>query len=133
MSRIHPQRIVPPASAFSSSGIRKRPRVENRNHLAFIRKLPCVVCGTRRNVEAAHVRMGNPLYGKRQAGMAEKPDDKFSVPLCAAHHDEQHSMNEAEFWKALAIDPLRLALALFDSTGDEERAEAIIRSHREIR
>ena len=42
-------------------------------------------------------------------------------------------MNEAEFWKFIDIDPLALALALFNSTGDEERAEAIIRSHREAR
>lgn len=127
---IFPQRILRPSTAFSVGGSRKRPRIENRNHLAFVRMLPCVVCGIRRNVEAAHVRMGNPLYGKRQAGMAEKPDDKFSLPLCAAHHDEQHSMNEAQFWMALAVDPLALSLALFDATGDEERAEAIIRAHR---
>jgi len=125
------QRIVRPSSAFSLGGSgRKRPRIENKNHLAFIRMLPCVCCGTRRNVEAAHVRMGDPLYGKRQSGMAEKPDDKFSVPLCAKHHTEQHSMNEADFWMALNMDPLCLSLALFDATSDEERAEQIIRSHR---
>jgi hypothetical protein len=28
---------------------------------------------------------------------------------------------------------IRLALALFDATGDEERAESIIRAHREIK
>jgi hypothetical protein len=126
-----PQRIVPPSTAFSLGGSgRRRPRIEDRNHLAFIRSLPCVVCGTRRNVEAAHVRLGSPLYGKRQAGMAEKPSDNFSLPLCPPHHDEQHAMNEADFWSALAVDPLKLALALFDATGDSERAEAIIHSHR---
>ncbi len=124
------QRIVRPDTAFSIGGRAKHPRIENKNHLAFIRMLPCVACGIRKNVEAAHVRMGNPLYGKRPAGMAEKPDDKFCVPLCAKHHDEQHGMNEAQFWMALNIDPLALGLALFDSTGDEERAEAIIRAHR---
>jgi hypothetical protein len=128
MTRSLPQRIVPPSTAFSAVSIRRRPRIENRNHLAFIRKLPCVACFTRRNVEAAHVRMGNPLYGKRQAGMAEKPNDAFSLPLCAAHHDEQHSMNEGEFWKLLEIDPLMLAL--FNSSGDQEWAEQIIRAHR---
>jgi len=130
MTRSHPQRIVPQPTAFSAISIRKRPRIENRNHLAFIRKLPCVVCLTRRNVEAAHVRMGNPLYGKRQAGMGEKPNDAFTLPLCAAHHDEQHSMNEAAFWMELSIDPLQLALSLFGSSGDEESAEQIIRVHR---
>lgn len=126
------QRIVRPLTAFSVRGSRKRPRIENKNHLSFIRSLPCAVCGTRRNVEAAHVRMGNPLYGKPAAGMGEKPDDKFSLALCRRHHDEQHSMNEADFWMALDLDPLRLALALFDSTGDQERAEQIIRSHRAV-
>jgi hypothetical protein len=130
MARPLPQRIVPPSTAFSIGGARRRPRIEDRKHLDFIRGLPCVVCLTRRNIEAAHVRMGDPLYGKRQAGMAEKSDDKFSTPLCRRHHDEQHAMNEAAFWKALDIDPLKLCLALFDATGDEERAEQIIRSHR---
>lgn len=131
---IFPQRILRPHSAFSlTSSRQKHPRQHNRNHLSFIGKLPCIVCGTRRGIEAAHIRMGNPLYGKSAAGMAEKSSDAFTVPLCMAHHDEQHSMNEAQFWMALAIDPLQLALALFHSTGDEERAEAIIRSHREIR
>jgi hypothetical protein len=128
-----PQRIVSAPTAFSlTSSRRKHPRIENRNHLAFIRKLPCIVCGTRRNIEAAHVKLGNPLYGKEPGGTL-RPNDSFVLSLCAAHHDEQHAMNEAQFWMALAIDPLRLALALFDSTGDEERAEAIIRAHREIK
>jgi hypothetical protein len=128
---IFPQRILRPSTAFSVAGSRrKHPRVENRNHLSFIRRLPCIVCGTRVRIEAAHIRMGNPLYGKPQAGMGEKPSDQFVLPLCMRHHDEQHAMNEAQFWMALAIDPLRLALALFDSTADEERAEQIIRSHR---
>lgn len=128
---VFPQRILRASTAFSVSGSgRRRPRIEKKNHLAFIRKLPCIVCLTRRCVEAAHVRLGGPLYGKRQAGLSEKPDDQWSLPLCMKHHDEQHSMNEAAFWNALAIDPLQLALALFDATGDEERAEQIIHAHR---
>lgn len=130
MTRSHPQRIVPPSSAFSLTSTRlKHPRVVNRNHVSFIHKLPCIVCGTRRNIEAAHIKLGNPLYGK-EAGGTLRPNDTFVLPLCAKHHDEQHSMNEAQFWMALAIDPLALSLALFDSTGDEERAEQIILAHR---
>lgn len=128
---IFPQRIVRPATAFAIAGSgRRRPRIENKNHLAFIRRLSCVVCLSRVRVEAAHVRLGSPLYGKPQAGLQEKPDDRWTWPACPRHHDEQHSMNEAAFWSALAIDPLQLALALFDATGDEERAEQIIRAHR---
>lgn len=40
---------------------------------------------------------------------------------------------EIDFWSALAIDPLRLSLALFDASGDDERADQIILSHRELR
>jgi len=128
-----PQRILRPSTAFVLTGARrKHPPALNRNHVSFIHKLPCIVCGTRRNIEAAHVKMGNPLYGK-EAGGTLRPDDTFILPLCVSHHDEQHAMNEAAFWMALAIDPLCLALALFDSTGDEERAEQIIRAHREIK
>jgi hypothetical protein len=128
-----PQRLIRPATAFSLTSTRqKHPRIINRNHVSFIHKLPCIVCGTRRNIEAAHVKMGNPLYGKSEGGTL-RPNDSFVLPLCAAHHDEQHSMNEGDFWNALDIDPLALALALFDSTGDEERAESIIRAHREIK
>jgi hypothetical protein len=76
--------------------------------------------------------MGNPLFGKESGGSL-RPNDTFVLPLCGTHHDEQHSMNEGEFWKLLEIDPLTLALALSDSTGDEERAEQIIRAHREAR
>jgi hypothetical protein len=133
MSGPFPQRILRPSTAFSTGGNRKRPRIEEPKHLAFIRKLPCVACGTRRNIEAAHIRMGSILHGKRQAGLQEKPDDKWSWPACPRHHDEQHSMNEAAFWSALAIDPFLLALLLHDATGDEERAEGIIRAHREIK
>ena len=130
---IFPQRLIRSPTAFSIGGSRRRPRIEDRKHLYFIRRLPCVVCGTRRNVEAAHVRMGSAFYGKRAAGMAEKADDKWATSLCPRHHDEQHSMNEAAFWSALGIDPLQLALLLFDSSGDEDRAEQIIASYREIR
>ena len=112
MSQPFPQRILRPSTAFALTGTRrKHPRIRNGKHLAFIRTLPCVVCGTYRGVEAAHVKMGNPLYGKSHPGGAAKADDAFSLPLCMRHHDEQHGMSEADFWMALDIDPLALALA----------------------
>jgi hypothetical protein len=82
-----------------------------------------------RPVEAAHVRANSPEHGKFQA-LAKKPDDKWTVPLCAKHHreapDAQHQVGEAVFWRNVNVDPHRLALALF-AAPDLERAEAIVR------
>lgn len=105
----------------------KRPRQESQAHLKFIRGLPCLVCGTRKRVEAAHIRSGSAAYGKRRTGLGEKPADHFVLPLCAADHDEQHSRNEMAFWTAKGIDPFAVALALFACSGDDERAELIIK------
>jgi hypothetical protein len=44
--------------------------------------------------------------------MAEKPSDKWALPLCNRHHREQHSMNELEFWKSHGIDPFMLAIKM---------------------
>ena len=51
-----------------------------RKYLAFIRSLPCAVCGTRRHIEAAHT-------GTR--GLGQKSSDLSAIPLCA--HDHRHS------------------------------------------
>ena len=40
--------------------------------------------------------------------MAEKPSDKWAVPLCNRHHREQHGMNEMDFWKCNGINPFVL-------------------------
>lgn len=111
--------------AFSISHGKKRPRVENGAHLKFVRRLPCVCCGSR-NVEAAHIRMGSLIHAKRDSGKGEKPDDKWTLPLCRSHHAEQHSMAEVAFWRVQGIDPFLLALILSQCSGDEEAAEVAI-------
>jgi hypothetical protein len=107
----------------------RRPRERNEQHLAFIRKLPCVICGVF-GCDPAHIRSANALFGKRETGGAEKPADKWTLPLCRTHHDEQHAGEELKFWAKHRLDPFGLALALYDASGDEEIAEAIIASHR---
>jgi hypothetical protein len=128
-----PQRIIRPATAFSVGrpSTKKRPRDENGKHLAFIRRLPCVACGDRRSVDAAHIRMASPVHGKQEAGLGAKPDDKWTLPLCRSHHNEQHDIGEAQFWSALNIDPCNLALAIWAHTGDDDMAETVIRLQRE--
>ena len=124
-------RIAPQPEAFTGpqSWKRKRPRIEDGKHLAFIRTLPCCVCGTR-NVEAAHIRMGSLAHGKRDTGIGQKADDRWVLPLCRQHHDEQHRGSESAFWNTHGIDPFVLALTLWSCTGDEEAAEMAIKHAR---
>jgi hypothetical protein len=108
----------------------RRPRIERGDHLAFIRQLPCVICGAR-PVDAAHLRSANSRVGKRAVGAGEKPNDVWVTPLCRLwHHSEQHSMNELTFWLVHGItNPFQLALALYAASGDMETAEQIIAEH----
>jgi hypothetical protein len=92
----------------------REPRQRDNRHLDFIRSQPCCICGGI-NTEAAHIRTASPAHGKRYTGMAEKPSDKWTVPLCNKHHTEQHSMNEMKFWAMHGIDPFMLAIRLKDS------------------
>jgi hypothetical protein len=106
----------------------KRPRVHDADHLAFVRQLPCLVCGDDVSVEAAHVRFSDPHAGKRNTGMAEKPDDKYTVPLCGECHRKQHKVSERGYWEARDIDPVKVALALYVNSGNHEIASVICRA-----
>ena len=128
--------IERPATAFSQDrpAKQKKPRVKDDAYLRWIRTLPCAVCFTRREIHAAHIRAPAPQYAKRGVGMAEKPDDAWTVPLCGQHHlfgeDAQHKGEELAFWKRHGIDPFILALSLHRVVGDAEAAEQIIKSAR---
>ena len=90
----------------------REPRQHDKRHLDFIRSLPCCICGDNTSTEAAHIRMGSTEHGKRSAGLQEKSSDKWTVPLCAKHHREQHSMNEFAFWVLHGKDPFMIAITL---------------------
>lgn len=107
----------------------KHPRIKNEPHLNFIRSLPCLVTGTA-GVDAAHIRYSDHRCAKRAVGIGEKPDDKFTIPLCRQEHQKQHSMNEREYWTDLGIDPVFVALALWSVSGDEESGERIVQEAR---
>jgi len=108
----------------------KRPRRHDDRHLDFVRALPCVVCGNDIETEAAHIRYGDRRAAKGNPGMGAKPDDSWTVPLCGRHHREQHAMNEKLFWEEHEIDPLFVALALSNVTGDTESGLMIVSNAR---
>jgi hypothetical protein len=92
----------------------RQPRVEHPAYLAYVRTLPCLVCGKPGRSDPAHLRSSALQYGKRATGMAEKPDDKWTLPLCRHHHDEQHRENELGWWAGKGIvDPFAVAVALY--------------------
>jgi hypothetical protein len=105
----------------------RSPRVRDEKHLDFVRAQPCChFKGCPRPSEAAHIRMACPARGKLPTGMAEKPSDFWTVPICGYHHregaDAQHRMSEKLYWELRGIDPFALALDLWQQSGGAERA-----------
>lgn len=66
--------------------------IRSNPHLAFIRTLPCCMCGYGES-QAAHLRIGTG------GGMGMKPGDNFTVPLCFTCHARQHREGERTFWR----------------------------------
>lgn len=122
----------PEAFTLDGRTKQKQARKHSSAHLAFIRDLPCLVTGAR-PVEAAHIRFADARYFKRGVGGAEKPDDKWCVPLSPAEHRRQHDMNEQEYWAATGIDPVFVAALLWAHSGNEEIAEQIIAQARKAK
>lgn len=124
-------RIVP-EGGFKLAPFRQ-PREKKESHLIFIRRLPCPCCLVggvyRRADDAAHVRAASSFHGKQPTGMSEKPHDRFTLPLCRGHHDEQHAGAELVFWSRYGIDPFLLALVLWGLTGNDYAATEAIREH----
>lgn len=122
-----------PDTAFSISPTRrqKKPRMKDDAHLAWIRGLPCLISGTRKRVEAAHIRYADPAFGKPETGMGHKSSDCWVVPLESDQHADQHKHGEREWWQSKGIDPVPVALALYMASGDDEAAEVILRKARE--
>lgn len=103
----------------------RQPRIEDKPHLQFIGALRCCIC-QRPGVDACHIRFSDARVAKVNPGVSAKPDDAWTVPMCRTHHDEQHSMNEQEFWRGHGIDPIFLAMALARVSGDHEAGEQIV-------
>lgn len=53
-----------------------KPRRDSK-YLQWIRTLPCSVCGSTRNIEAAHTGAH---------GLGQKAPDSSAIPLCITHH-----------------------------------------------
>lgn len=111
--------------------MQRHPREHNERHLRYVRGLPCITCGNDIQTEAAHVKYSDLNRNKRYIGVAEKADDKWTLPLCGQCHRRQHAMSERQFWADEGIDPLDIAERLFAVTGDYSAGLEIVASARQ--
>jgi hypothetical protein len=73
--------------------------MRNPRYLAWIRTLPCLVCGGRRRIEASHTG---------PHGLGQKSPDSSAIPLCVRHHrtgnDSYHKLGPREFAELHNLD-----------------------------
>jgi hypothetical protein len=82
-------------------------RLRDKDHRKFVSTQPCLVCG-RSPADAHHLRFAQPR------ALGRKVSDEFTVPVCRVHHRELHRTgDEAAWWKGINIDPLPIALRLW--------------------
>ena len=85
-------------------------RYRNREHLRYIAKQPCLVCG-RKPSDPHHLRFAQPR------ALGRKASDEFAVPLCRIHHRLVHRVgNEGAWWQEVGIDPIKAAGKLWKRT-----------------
>jgi hypothetical protein len=111
------RRSSKPTRAISAESIDKSEfaypeprRVRNREHVRFVAKQPCLICG-RRPSDPHHLRF------TQHRALGRKVSDEFTVPLCRGHHREVHRCGEEPaWWQKSGIDPTATARALWLQT-----------------
>ena len=110
------------AGQKTSTGSRKAPRngavhalgktvrLRDKEHRKFMSRQACLVCG-RTPSDPHHLRFVQPR------ALGRRVSDEFTVPLCRIHHRELHRQgDEAAWWGKLSIDPVPVALRLWQHT-----------------
>jgi hypothetical protein len=113
---IQPQSVAPTIAAVEveSLAIPKLRYLRDKAHLKFVASHPCLIC-ERSPADAHHVRFAQPQ------ALGRKVSDEFTVPLCRAHHRDNHRFgDERAWWSRASIDPIATSRRLWS------------RSHRHI-
>jgi hypothetical protein len=94
-----------------ADGLSTKPRrCRDKDHLRFITRQPCTVCG-RQPCEAHHIRFAQP------SALGRRVSDEFTVPLCRVHHRELHRTgDERSWWNQLNINPIPIAFRFWQHT-----------------
>jgi hypothetical protein len=113
LARPKPDASKPPAPLAKEPGIRRRRmaaktiRLRDKDHRKYVASQPCLVCG-RTPVDPHHLRFAQPR------ALGRKVSDEFTVPICRVHHRELHRHgDEAAWWQRAKMDPLPIALRLW--------------------
>jgi hypothetical protein len=85
-------------------------RIRDREHIRFVAKQPCLICG-RVPSDPHHLRFA------QHPALGGKVSDEFTVPLCRGHHRKVHSCgDEPAWWQRVGIDPSASARTLWLKT-----------------
>ena len=88
----------------------KTTRLRDKDHRKFVLRQACLVCG-RVPSDPHHLTFTQPR------ALGRRVSDEFIVPVCRGHHRELHrSGDEAAWWRRLNIDPVPVALRLWQQT-----------------
>ena len=97
----------------------KTVRLRDKDHRRFVLRQACLVCG-RVPSDPHHLTFIQPR------ALGRRVSDEFIVPVCRVHHRELHrSGDEAAWWRRLNIDPLPIALRLWQQTRSDEELTSI--------
>jgi ERF superfamily len=85
-------------------------RIRDRDHVQYVTKQPCLICG-RRPSDPHHLRFA------QNRALGRKVSDEFVVPLCRGHHREVHRCgDEAAWWSKVGVNPMVAARTLWVET-----------------
>jgi hypothetical protein len=88
----------------------KTVRVRDKEHRKFVSRQACLLCG-RTPSDPHHLTFMQPR------ALGHRVSDEFIVPVCRVHHRELHRQgDEAAWWDKVHIDPLPVALRLWQHT-----------------
>ena len=96
--------------AIAQGALGKTVRRRDKEHRKFVSRQACLVCG-RTPSDPHHLTFMQPR------ALGHRVSDEFIVPVCRVHHRELHRQgDEAAWWDKVNIDPLPVALRLWQHT-----------------
>ena len=113
-----PTRAKDQSQSEAIRSLGKPVRLRDKDHRRFVLRQACLVCG-RVPSDPHHLTFIQPR------ALGRRVSDEFIVPVCRVHHRELHrSGDEAAWWRRLNIDPVPVALRLWQQTRSDDRAPA---------
>lgn len=117
VSRVRQIGSAPKDVQVGELSLPKERRYRDKAHLKFVASHPCLVCG-KSPVDAHHLRFAQPR------AMGLKVSDEFTVPLCRAHHRDNHRHgDEKAWWVRAAIEPIEVSRKLWTTSRPFQRVE----------